>query len=287
MSKPRRVYDGVEVPCTDPITYMMPYIMPRRSDSLIFFNFRLELAKMEAFIRSHQEEMPGLALYHVVFAIIVRCCAEIPQVNRFVSRGRVYQRDRVRLAMTIKKSLSVDAPEGIITPTFEKNSSLKEIFEITKKELEMAIAELDNPQNDVDKLCSVLKKLPGFLLRFIAKWLFRLDERGRLPKSLVNALPFHSSFYVTNVGSIGLPVIYHHLYEFGTVSGFVAIGKKETDTSANRDGEIVRKKVLPMKMVMDERICDGYTFGKAYKLIMKCFEHPEILLEGWKPEVSE
>ena len=284
MSKPRKIYDGIEVPCTDPIAYLMPYIMPRRTDSLVFFNFRFDLTNMEEFIRIHQEDIPGLSIFHMIFAIIVRCSAITPQVNRFIAGNRVYQRDHVRIAMNIKKSLSVDAPEGIINPCFEKNVTLKEIVEMSTEEMTKALADLDNPQNDLDKLTSLLTHIPPFILRAFFRLIFFLDHRGKLPKFLLDVQPFHSGFYVTNVGSIGLPVIYHHLYDFGTTSCFVAIGRKETDTSSTKDGEIIRKKVLPLKLVMDERICDGYTFSRAYRTILKCFEHPEILLERWTPE---
>ena len=284
MSKPRKAYDGVEVPCTDPVAYLMPYVMPRRCDSMIFFNFNLNLTNMEQFIRDHQEDMPGLAIYHAVFAIIVRCSALLPQVNRFVCNGRVFQRDQVRIAMNIKKSLSIDAAESIINPIFNKTASLKDVWQGCNEELEKALAELDNPENDVDKLCALLTKIPAWILRTFFRWVFWRDKKGKLPKIFVKAQPFHSGFYVTNVGSIGLPAIYHHLYELGTVSVFIALGKKETQISADRDGNIIRKKTMEMKLTMDDRICDGYTYSKAYRVIVKYFEHPELLLEGWKPE---
>ena len=146
------------------------------------------------------------------------------------------------------------------------------------------MADLNNPESDVDKLTNLLQKMPHFILSIFVKFMIHLDKKGKLPKALVNAQPFHSGFYVTNVGSIGLPVIYHHLYEFGTTSIFIAIGKKETDTTMDCHGEISRTRILPIKMVMDERICDGFTFSRAYRTITRLFANPELLLESWKPE---
>ncbi len=287
MKKPRRVYDGIQVPANDPVTFLMPYIMPRRTDSEAYFNFRLDVSRVEEFIREQQQDIPGLSIFHFIFALIVRCCAITPQVNRFICGNKLYQRDQVRIAMNIKKNLTVEGAETIIFPTFEKNATLKEIVEITNKAAEEAFADLDNPQSDVDKLTKTLEKLPHFILSAFIKLMMRLDSKGKLPKSLVNAQPFHSGFYVTNVGSIGLPVIYHHLYEFGTTSIFVAIGKKETDTSMDRHGNMSRKRILPINMVMDERICDGFTFSRAYRTINNVFAHPELLLESWTQEAEE
>ncbi len=280
----KHVYDGTLVESLDPVNFVMPYIMPRRTDSEAYFNFRLDLSRMEDFIREQQENIPGLSLFHVIFAIIVRSCAITPQVNRFITNHRIYQRDSVRIAMNIKKNLTEDGAESIIFPVFEKTDSLKTIVAKTNKAVIDAYAELENPQNDVDKLVKILNHLPQFILKGFIKTVMYLDRQGRLQKVLVNAQPFHSGFYVTNVGSIGLPVIYHHLYEFGTTSIFIAIGKKETETSMDRHGEMSRKRILPIKMVMDERICDGFVFSRAYRTILKCFANPEILLEGWKPE---
>lgn len=280
----KHVYDGTLVDMKDPVNFLMPFIMPRRTDSQVFFDFRLDVSKVEDFIRAQQEDIPGLSIFHFFFAVIIRCCAITPQVNRFIANNGIYQRDHVRIAMNIKKSLTEDGPESIIYPTFEKTESLKEIVEKSNKAIEEAMAELDNPQSDVDKLCKILKHLPQFILRGFIKYVQWADKRGKLPKALVNATPFHSGFYVTNVGSIGLPVIYHHLYEFGTTSVFIAIGKKEVDTDMARNGDMSRTRILPVKMVMDERICDGFIFSRAYRTITKCFANPEILLEGWKPE---
>lgn len=261
--------------------------MPRRTDSEAYFNFRLDVSKVEDFIRDHQEDIPGLSIFHFIFAVIIRCSATTPQVNRFITGNRLYQRETVKIAMNIKKTLTVDGAETIIFPVFEKTDSLKEIVEKTNKAAKEAMADLDNPQSDVDKLTKTLESLPNFILKAFIKLVMFLDKRGKLPMSLVNAQPFHAGFYVTNVGSIGLPVIYHHLYEFGTTSIFIAIGKKESDTSMDRHGEMSRTRILPIKMVMDERICDGFTFSRAYRTILKLFANPELLLEGWKPEETE
>ena len=284
MKNPRKVYDGIEVPANDPVTFMMPYVMPRRTDSEAYFDFRLDVSKVENFIREHQKDIPGLSIFHFIFAVIVRCCAITPQVNRFSTGNRLYQREQVRIAMNIKKNLTVDGAETIIFPTFEKTESLKEIVEKTNQAAKEAMADLNNPESDVDKLTNLLQKMPHFILSIFVKFMIHLDKKGKLPKALVNAQPFHSGFYVTNVGSIGLPVIYHHLYEFGTTSIFIAIGKKETDTTMDCHGEISRTRILPIKMVMDERICDGFTFSRAYRTITRLFANPELLLESWKPE---
>ena len=54
-----------------------------------------------------------------------------------------------------------------------------------------------------------------------------LDKHGILPKFLIRVSPFHTSAFVTNVGSLGIDAIFHHLYNFGTTSMFFAMEEKK------------------------------------------------------------
>ena len=128
----------------------------------------------------------------------------------------------------------------------------------------------------------VIYALPPFILRAFIGFMMFLDRYGWLPRALTNLQPFHSGFFVTNVGSIGLPVIYHHLYEFGTTSVFVAIGNKEVVNRLKRDGTVQSYRTLPIRAVVDDRICDGFTYACAFRVIRRCFQNPEILLQGYR-----
>lgn len=81
--------------------------------------------------------------------------------------------------------------------------------------------EISNIKNDkesgVDDLANKFKNIPTFILKLAVNSLIFLDKINLLPKSIIDNSPFHSSIFVTNVGSIGLDTIYHHIYNFGTV----------------------------------------------------------------------
>ena len=44
-----------------------------------------------------------------------------------------------------------------------------------------------------------------------------LDYFGFLPRWLTKLSPFHGSVYITSMASLGIPPIFHHLYDFGNV----------------------------------------------------------------------
>ena len=91
--------------------------------------------------------------------------------------------------------------------------------------------------------------------------------------------PFHGSLFITSMGSLGIPPIYHHLYDFGTVPVFIAFGHKYTKYELNKDGETVPKKYLDFKAVCDEGICDGFYYATAVKKLHSYLTHPEKLDE--------
>ena len=76
-----------------------------------------------------------------------------------------------------------------------------------------------------------------------------LDRHGMLPKSLIKASPFHTSLFLTNVGSLGIDYIYHHLYDFGTTSLFFAMGKKKKNPKITLKMKRLRLNFLSLPML--------------------------------------
>ena len=105
-----------------------------------------------------------------------------------------------------------------------------------------------------------------------------LDKHGMMPKAIIELSPFHTSAFLTNVGSLGIDSIYHHLYNFGTTSMFFSMGKKKK-SYIYEDDEIRQEKCITIAFVGDERICDGYYYASSFKQLSKYLRKPE-LLEG-------
>ena len=131
--------------------------------------------------------------------------------------------------------------------------------------------------NSTDKVISTLLGIPGILS--VGVGLFKLlDHFGLLPKAILDASPFHTSIVVSNLASIGTNCIYHHCYQFGTTSIIMTIGvPKEIP---HRHGKTVTfERCLPFGIVMDERICSGSYFARAFVRFREYLADP-TLLEG-------
>ena len=266
--------DGIRVRNLDSMFYLIPQIMRTRLDSQVHFEEDVSLDAMEKFIREHKEDMPSLTTMHIVVAALVRMMARRPCVNRFVVHNKLYAHDDIRISITVKRSMNEEGEEGIIKPTFAHTDTIVDV--VRRMDEEMAAME---GENDTDAAAKILGRLPAWLLRIVVKFLFFLDNHGWLPKFLMDLSPWHTSAWITNVGSIGLSPVYHHLYEFGTASFFLSMGKKRVTPAVDFSGQVKTKRKIGIRAVVDERVCDGYYYATALRSFTKYLTHPELLME--------
>lgn len=273
--------DGVELKNAPAEFKLMPSLMKERSDSQVFFNQDVPITAIEEYIAKKNEEGIKISLIDIVFAGIVRILGKRPGLNRFVINGRTYQRNGITICMSIKKSLTDEGEETTIKVPFTGKETLFEV----RDRLQAMITENKNQEteNGTDKTADLIAKIPTGLIKVVVGYLRHLDKKGRLPKKIIEVSPFHTSAFVTNVGSLGIDSIYHHIYNFGTTSLFFAVGKKKK-SYVFEDDEIVKEKCVNLAFVGDERICDGYYYAHSFKMLNKYLRHPELLEQSVEEE---
>ena len=274
--------DGYRVRNLDPMTMIEPYFMRTNSDSWVLFEDDVEISAAQEFIqRMRKSEMPGLTLYQLVFAAIVRTMAELPELNRFVVNRRIYARNEIKASMVVMKEMKKDAERSVITPKFELEDTLREVVAKIQEQADPIKEkdEEDKAKNSTEWLERLLCKLPGWLLKLVVRLVFFLDDHRLLPKKVIDMSPFHSSFFITNMGSIGVAPVYHHIYEIGTVSIFGALGGKEVRYELDKEGKPMRKLYLKLRFVVDERATDGLIYAEGFRMIKKYISKPELLME--------
>ena len=269
--------DGRLIRSLDPINGVAIYIMPTRNGAATYFRDSVECTRMEDYIRKKRAEgLDGFGTLHVIAAAYVRVLAQHPACNRFISGQRIYSRgDEIELQMTVKKSLKADAPETIISVYFKPDDTAEDIY---RKYSEL-IAEAKKPALDsnFDALAGVVNAVPGVIKKFLIWLLKTLDYFGKLPRWLMKLSPFHGSVFVTALGSLGIPPVFHHLYDFGNIPAFIAFGARRTVTEVGDDGQPVKRKYIDYTIVTDERICDGYYYASAFKTFRRMLNNPERL----------
>lgn len=268
--------DGKVVKGLKPFYKIIPYIMKKRSDSQVFFEDRIYLENVNEYIKKKKEE--GIRITHMEFmlAAIGRLMEERPHLNRFIMNRKIYQRNENVISLAIKKKLIDESIETTVKFRIKPEDTIIDIA----KQVEDVVAEnkKEEKENMTDKIAAFIMAFPNFVIKFLMAVIVFLDNHGLLPKAVIDASPFHTSAFLTNLGSLGINSIYHHIYDFGTTSIFFAMGNKryEKDTEGNI------RVFIDLKVVADERICDGLYYARSFALLKKYFEKPEILEEPIK-----
>lgn len=268
--------DGYRITNVKGVFLLIPYIMKDRVDSQVYWEDDVDITKLEDFVRQHQDEFPGLSLYHVIIAAVLRTYSQRPYLNRFVVDSKMYSRNHFCVSMMIKRGLTVGGEETLIKPEFPLDATLGDVVKGFNEILDENKSA--GSSNGTDQTALNLGSLPHGLVKFVVNTLMFLDRKNCMPKFFHKVSPFHTAFFITNIGSIGIEPIYHHIYEFGTTSVFLAIGKKKTVITTDTDGNIVKKRVMGFKLVADERICDGHYYAESARFFMRLLRKPEKLL---------
>ena len=266
--------EGRRIRSLPPMSYVVPFIMRARHDTQNKFEDIIDITNIERYLdEKHREGYTDMTLLHVILAAYVKVVSERPGINRFCAGQRIFARNNVECVMTIKKELSLESPDTCIKIEFDPRDNIYNVYKKFQKVAKDAV----NEETDFDDTARILTKLPRFLFRAAIKLLYWLDYHGWLPKALEKVSPFHGSMIITSMGSLGIPAIYHHLYDFGTLPIFISYGSVFTADAIKRDGTRERHHFVTFKVVCDERICDGYYYASAFKRIKRYLLHPEVL----------
>jgi len=268
--------DGRKLRTTSPMLKFMPYIMAKRSDAQNTYADSFDITHVDAFCRQKVKEgYTHFGFLHVFLAAYVRVISQRPGINRFISGQKAYARNSIDVVMTIKRSMSLEANDTCIKVHFEPTDTINEVYE--KFNSVVQENSVEDGSNSFDKLNKLLLFIPGLLLRWTVKFLFFLDYFGLLPKKILELSPFHGSMIITSMGSLGIKPIYHHIYDFGNLPVFVAYGAKRSAVAMDKEGKVSKRRYIDIKVVTDERICDGYYYASAFKLMRRYVENPEVL----------
>lgn len=266
--------DGREIKTLPAFFKVIPSVMLERNDSQVLYKQDIPIKYLDEYIDNKAKDGIKIAYMHIIYAAIVRVIAERPRLNRFVMNGTTYARNKIYVSLAIKKNLTDD---GVETTTKIEYQGTETIFDI-KQKLDAIIEQNKEVEanNETDKLAKTLGLIPTGLIRVAVKFLKFLDRHGLLPKAVIKASPFHTSVFLTNVGSLGIDTIYHHLYNFGTTSMFFSMGKKKK-SFIYEDEEIKEEKCITLAFVGDERICDGFYYANSFKSLFRYLKKPELL----------
>lgn len=268
--------DGRLLRSIDPMRQLLPYLFRTRNGSIVHAPEIIEFDGAREFIRKRTRENPELNIgtFEIVLAALVRTISQYPHLNRFVAGKKLYARNTISFSFVVLR-----LENGVHTETnakvyFEREDTL---YDVAMKVNESIKICQSGASKDDDKLMELVVKLPSPFITFVAFMLRKLNDWGLLPMSFIKTDPLYSTSYISNLGSIGHDALHHHLYDWGTTSVFVTMGKLHKINQMTKEGQIETKTNLNVVCSVDERIADGIYLVKALKYFKSLVKHPEKL----------
>ncbi len=231
--------DGRLATDVPPFRRIMPYLMRTRNESAVYFEQEIDLTRTLEFIDGFNAKSERrITVFHVFLWAALRALSERPRLNRFVSGGRIYERDGIWISYSAKKALRDDAPIVVLKRRFDPALSFEELVAFVYRDLEKGRSD---EESETDEKLAAFLHLPGPLLRAGVRLIRWLDDWNLLPGSFIHPDPFYASLFVANLGSVRLESAYHHLYEYGNCPLFAAIGRKKPSATVDASGKVVTK----------------------------------------------
>ena len=260
-----------------------PYMFPTRDESVLFCTDRFNMDEaIEMLLEVNRGKQPEdrINLFHIILTSLLRTIGERPILNTFVAGQRYYRRNEILFSFVAKKDLTDEGEESIVSISLKPNDSLQDVARKIREAVSHGKSEAGNK---TEKEIDIVMALPRpFIKAFIWTYKF-LDYHNLLPGFMIKTDPIYSTAFFTNLGSIGMDTIYHHLYNWGTCSIFISVGKlKKGPLYETRSGIVKVTNVMDMKITLDDRVADGVYYGNSLKLFKNYIEHPRQLLESGK-----
>lgn len=271
-----RRQDGRRLKLSDPIVGLTPYIMPRRDDSQVMVTQYIDCDTLTAFIRAQRDAGNQISYMDLIVAAYVRTVAKYPELNRFIMNKKLYARNHIAVSLAVLKSMEGDAiQETTIKVKLPPEATLMDVHNLFAASIEENRKPVTS--NLTDKVARTLLGTPG-LATFIVALARFLDRYGIMPGLILKASPFHTSMFITNMASIGMPSVYHHIYNFGTTSVFIGMGRIERHAESAPGGAVRFRRMIPLGVVIDERIACGAAYGRAFSFLREMLADPAKLL---------
>ena len=272
--------DGRKLRTLDGLHVATPFVMKDRNDACNQFAEEVNIAKADEFVRQQlMAGNEGFSLLHVILAAYVRAISQYVVKTKGVGQIGAHLGCRIgKIAVSTSRitvrTVMAATPETSINVIFDPRDTVFDVYERFNEQ----VIKATTTKNETDGIAGAFSKLPRFLFRWAVSVIKALDYVGLCPKALTENLPFWGSMIITSMGSLGIKPIYHHLYNLGNLPVFISYGTKRKVYELDRNGNITTKKVIDLKVVTDERTCDGFQYATAFKAFKKYMENPDILL---------
>lgn len=255
---------------------LSPMALCRRSEAVYSLADSVEVTALEQWLRAKRSEgWAGLGFIHLLIAAYVRTVSMRPAVNRFVSGRRIYARNDIQVVVSVKRSASASAAETCVKTSFSPTDTVFDVYRRLSEAMDAVKA--DVATSEPERISEQLMRLPRFLVRLVMAAARVLDYFDWLPRSWLDASPFHASVTVLDMGSLGQLPAECPLPDVGNLSCAVSFGTKRKALEPGEGGVMTPRSYVDYRISCDGRIADSYYFASALKCLKYFLKNPAHL----------
>lgn len=243
------------------------FLMPKRTASACYSSLEADATGILTYLEEKKKAGESVTVFHLVAAALIRTASQFPQLNRYIYGHQIYARNEYTLAFPISSGEKTLFRKLWLQP--------EATIETLSQDIQALVMEARGKErDDMDASVDFFVKIPAFLTSFLLKVYLWAVHKGICPKKFVEDDPLFSSTLVSNMGSFGLNAPLHHLYEWGTISVFLTVGKIQKKPIVNKNGEVLVQDRIDFGFTVDERVCGGKTLASALSFFISCIENP-------------
>ena len=269
-----RRHDGDLVRGLAPMRRIMPFLMRRRNESLVFQDTTYRADVLQDWLARYNQHH---TVHATAFEVLIYACAQAllarPELNRFVSGGQIYQRRGVQISFVVKRSMTDHGGVTTLKTPMPPGESFPEFVE----RIAGLINEARTKDRAVDRETAWVVRVPAVFLRLLVALAMKLDAWNLYPRVMTQNDPLYASLFLANLGSAGVSDAYHHLFEYGTVSIFGTMSALRPTPFVEGDRVVVAPG-LSVRFTFDERIHDGFYAARSLQIARRLMEEPDTWL---------
>ncbi|MFK5646273.1 hypothetical protein ACI3ET_07065 [Ornithinimicrobium sp. LYQ121] len=257
---------------------VVPHLMPTRLESTVYYRQHLDVEHLTEWLEQVNADRPAgerVRFFHVFLTAWARLYRRRPELNRFISGRRTYEHRDITFSFTVKQEMTDEGAEVQAHITFTGTETVDEVRDKVDGVLAQARS---SSRNESDRLVDALVRLPRPVLAGVARTIWILDATNLLPRALQDAIPVYASSYLVNLGSLQAEAPFHHLYQRGTATVFVAIGTVRPEAVVDESGMIVARRRVDVVYTIDERATDGFYLVRSSQILQEMVDDPQALM---------
>ncbi len=229
-------------------------ITPTRASAVVYYAIDIHSEVLVPYLKENQLRFFSYFLY-----VCKETVLKHPFLNNFILGKKNYVHTALIVSTAMKKDVNLEGGISQVKVELKPEDTPQSI----QAKMDEKISNIRHTSDTgFNRLINLLNLLPMFLFQFVLFVASKMDHWGILPDGIIKADPLHSTAVIANLGSVNGDCVYHHLYEWGTGSLFIAVGR------LTEFGDVT------VKFSIDERISEGLSLFAALDTFKKLLENP-------------